>query len=87
MKQVNTIQSTTTLDLILESVEKGYKKVKVIFKKIEATDFPEIIHHLPAVKKCIGTQKVEFFDVVNETGDILWLLNNRKDIQDIFFHS
>jgi hypothetical protein len=87
MTQVNTIQSTTTLDLILESIEKGYKKVKVIFKKIEATDFPEITHNLPSVKKCIGTQKVEFFDVVNETGDILWLLNNRKDVQDIFFHS
>ena len=78
------IRSKSTTDLIKEASSKGYRKVEVIFKKIKISDFPKSTHGLASVKKAVGTQKKEVFDVVEEASDIISLLKN-KDVEKIRF--
>lgn len=78
------IKSTHSTDLIMEAAKKGYRKVKVVFVKIKLSDFPKSIHNSLSVKKVIGTQKTETFDVIEETSDIIKLLKN-KDVEKISF--
>lgn len=79
------IKSTnSTTDLIMEAAKKGYRKVKVVFVKIKLSDFPKSIHNSPSVKKVVGTQKTETFDVIEETSDIIKLLKN-KAVEKINF--
>ena len=78
------IKSTNSTDLIMEAAKKGYRKVKVVFVKIKLSDFPKSTHTSPSVKKVVGTQKTETFDVIEETSDIIKLLKN-KDVEKINF--
>jgi hypothetical protein len=78
------IKSKNSTDLIMEAAQKGYRKVKVVFVKIKLSDFPKSTHNSASVKKVVGTQKTEIFDVVNETDDIIHLLKS-KDVEKIFF--
>ena len=78
------IKSTNTTDLIMEASQKGYRKVKVVFVKRKLSDFPISTHNSPSVKKIVGTQKTEIFDVVDETSDIIKLLKS-KDVEKVSF--
>ena len=78
------IKSTNSTDLIMEAGKKGYRKVKVVFVKIKLSDFPKITHNSPSVKKVVGTQKTEIFDVIGDTDDIVKLLKN-KDVEKMNF--
>jgi hypothetical protein len=78
------IKSTNTTDLIMEASQKGYRKVKVVFAKIKLSDFPKSTHNSPSVKKVVGTQKTEIFDVIEETSDIIKLLKS-KDVEKVSF--
>ena len=78
------IKSTNSKDLIMEAGKKGYRKVKVVFVKIKLSDFPKSTHNSPSVKKVVGTQKTEIFDVIEDTNDIVKLLKN-KDVEKINF--
>lgn len=78
------IKSTNSSDLIMEAAQKGYRKVKVVFVKIKLSDFPKSTHNSPSVKKVVGTQKTEIFDVVEEASDIIKLLKS-KDVEKVSF--
>jgi hypothetical protein len=78
------IKSTNTTDLIMEASQKGYRKVKVVFVKRKLSDFPISTHNSPSVKKIVGTQKTEIFDVIEETSDIIKLLKS-KDVEKVSF--
>ena len=78
------IKSTNSIDLIMEAGKKGYRKVKVVFVKIKLSDFPKSTHNSPSVKKVVGTQKTEIFDVIEDTDDIVELLKN-KDVEKMNF--
>ena len=78
------VKSKNSTDLIMEAAQKGYRKVKVVFAKIKLSDFPKSTHNSASVKKVVGTQKTEIFDVVNETDDIIDLLKS-KDVEKISF--
>lgn len=71
------IKSKNSTDLIMEAAQKGYRKVKVVFVKIKLSDFPKSTHNSESVKKVVGTQKTEIFDVINETDDIIDLLKSK----------
>ena len=71
-------------DLIMEASQKGYRKVKVVFTKIKLSDFPKSTHNSPSVKKVVGNQKTEIFDVVDEASDIIKLLKS-KDVEKVSF--
>ena len=79
------IKSKDSASLIMEAAQKGYRKVKVVFKKIKLSDFPKSIHNTPSVKKAVGTQKTSTFDVITETSEIVDLLKNNKDVEKIYF--
>jgi hypothetical protein len=70
------VNSTDTVDLIMEAAIKGYKKVKVVFVKVKLSDYPEDIRHIELVKKMVGTQRTEIFDVIEEASDIVKLVKN-----------
>ena len=78
------IKSTNSTDLIMEAAQKGYRKVKVVFVKLKLSDFPKSTHNSPSVKKVIGNQKTEIFDVVEDAMDIIKLLKS-KDVEKISF--
>ena len=78
------VKSNTLVGLIKEAAEKGYRKVKVVFVKIKLSDFPKSTHDSITVKKIIGTQKTEIFDVIEEGSDIIKLLKD-KDVEKINF--
>jgi len=78
------IKSTNITDLIMEASQKGYRKVKVVFTKIKLSDFPKSTHNSPSVKKVVGNQKTEIFDVVDEASDIIKLLKS-KDVEKVSF--
>jgi len=78
------IKSKNSTDLITESAQKGYRKVEVIFHKIKLSDFPKSTHNSTSVKSAVGTQKKETFNVIEETLDIIKLLES-KDVQSIKF--
>ena len=83
-KKDTTIKSRTVTDLIIEAAKKGYKKVKVVFKKVKLSDFPKSAQNDKLVKSMAGTQKTETFDVVDEALDIVSLLKS-KDVEKIYF--
>ena len=82
IKSTNSID--LIIDLIMEAGKKGYRKVKVVFVKIKLSDFPKSTHNSPSVKKVVGTQKTEIFDVIEDTDDIVELLKN-KDVEKMNF--
>ena len=81
----STIKAKTVSQLIKLAIKNNSKKVEVTFRSLLITDFPKSIRHLPSVLECIGTQKKSIFDVVTECSDIIWLINNPKDIVSIKF--
>jgi hypothetical protein len=81
------VSSKNTVDLIKEAVDKKTKKVRVVFKAITEEDIPESARDKKEFKAMIGTQKESIFDVIEESGSIIDLVNNPKDVESITFVS
>lgn len=78
----------SSIDLIKESLDKGYEKVKVVFFKEKLSDFPKDLRRLRWVKERVRTQKIEIFDALIEAGAVIDMLKRKdlkKDIKSINF--
>ena len=80
------VTANNTFDLFKEANKHKTRFVTVVFKPIELNDFPEITHHLDSVKSIVGTQKIETFDVITESSDIL-KLRQSKDVAKMYFNT
>lgn len=77
------VESKNVSDLIKEGAEKGSKKVKVVFNP--AYNHKEHSKLSDDLKKSLKKSKVEFFDIVDESVDIVDLIKNKekKDVKSI----
>ena len=80
------VKSNTVTDLIVEANKNQSKTVKVVFKKINLSDFPKSTHHLISINSIVGTQKTELFDVIHECTDIIELKHDVKNqVEKMYF--